>query len=300
VADPVAPPVPAHNAEGVAAWLGGLRNQSVASNNVTAPVDAVLDQLQPLLASHHAPINFAGPAGRSIGSWLGWFFPQLGAVARNLDDDINDDGPGFVPAPLRPLLAVMAGKAFSLWSFPVFYYLRRLGGEDFSNITWHKAYDPRSTVTLDNVVDAALANRGSAREILKELMECETRVATDRAENAATGRYLATAISRRMVRLSRYAVDYVNDTHQVRMLQQLNGEDDDEMAGGAVGPSLGDLGTCTKAFPLGKKFTPGMYTGQCACARRCVSSLLMMDSHESPRHLLKPSRNISSFRVPCL
>jgi hypothetical protein len=48
----------------------------------------------------------------------------------------------------------------------------------------------------------------------------------------------------------------------------------------------GDLGLCEKGTPKSSFFAPGIYTGQCACERPCLSYLCYMDSYESPSYLM--------------
>jgi hypothetical protein len=126
--------------------------------------------------------------------------------------------------------------------------------------------------------DKIEARASSSLRLLTELMECETRIPISQAENSKTGLVTVPLRSNRHIRLTWYLKDLISQNLASRAIQ--SGLVDDMPA------EEGDLGLCEKGTPKSSFFTPGIYTGQCACKRPCLLYLRYMDSYESPSYLM--------------
>jgi hypothetical protein len=113
----------------------------------------------------------------------------------------------------------------------------------------------------------------AAKSILRQFLECESRIDIDLNEDARSG-YFSTVplLRRRLHRLAEYTMDSLQNNNADKAAR-------DEY----FQPRQGNLGTCKKNYPVNKVWTPGMFILTCACKMKTVLAISFMDSGESPR-----------------
>lgn len=198
------------------------------------------------------------------------FFPQLGVFLCDLPLQV-------APVWIRPLLACMGDKACNLWLRPTSYYMLP---KNYLNYPHFKPMftQPNNQMTLEEVIAASEQPGTPAFQLLTELYECEVRVPTTVMQNRQTGLVCVPSRSLRPMRKTWYLKDFINNNLANKAIR--NGLETDAPA------EEGELGICAKGTPMSSFFTPGIYTGQCACKRPCLLYLRYMDSYESPSYLM--------------
>jgi hypothetical protein len=185
--------------------------------------------------------------------------------------------PLIVPTYLRPLLVVLAQKAFNLWSRPISYFFFRSNKTDC--IKGSDLRKKENIITLDEIIESAKTD-DRALTLLKKCKQCWTRVPLTHEEKAAAGLVTSEALSFCMERITLHTADIRHNTVEwttfveAKYNQQLYDAEE------------GDLGKCKKDFPVSPHFTPGLFSMQCICKFPCIYRLLLMDSYESPRHVM--------------